>query len=77
MKKEDYTPEETAKFKAERNAKRDAERTASKNHVMVHLSKHAADYYLKFGLKPTGVTFRGSIRNQFTGPARNNQVFTN
>lgn len=61
MKKE-YTPEETAKFLAERNAKREAERGGKKHRetgqVLVHSHK----------------PFRGSIRTQFTGPCRNGNV---
>lgn len=72
MKKE-YTAEETAKFIFERNAKRTAEREAKKNRaVMVHLSKQSADTLLKYALSPKGKTFVGSIRQQFTGPRRNN-----
>jgi hypothetical protein len=75
MKKEDYTAEQTAKFIFERNAKRQADKEAKRNRpVMVHLAKRSIDYYLKFGLKPKGVTFLGSIRAKFTGPCRNNQV---
>lgn len=71
--KKEYTAEETEKFIFDRNAKRQADREAKRNRpVMVHLAKHSLDYYLKFGLKPKGVTFIGSIRDKFTGPRRNN-----
>jgi hypothetical protein len=73
MEKKDFTPQQTAKFISDRNLKRYNERQAKKNRpVMVHLSKHSLDYYLKFGLKPKGTTFIGSIRSKFTGPRRNN-----
>lgn len=69
----EYTKEQTEQFLFERNSKRNQEREGKKNRpVMVHLSKHSLDYYLKYGLKAKGVTFTGSIREKFTGPRRNN-----
>jgi hypothetical protein len=69
----EYTKEETEQFKFDRNQKRKADKEAKRlRGVMVHLSKHSLDYYLKYGLKPKGVTFVGSIREKFTGLRRNN-----
>jgi len=72
--KKEYTAEETAKFKDARRAVTRAEREKKRNPVMVHLSKHAADTILKYALSPKGKTFYGSIRQQFTGARRNNQI---
>ncbi len=76
MKKQekDYTPEETAKFKAERNQKTRDEKYRKQHPEMVFLAKRDMDTILKFGLSTKGKTFVGSVRNQFTGARRNNQV---
>lgn len=58
---EKYTKEQTAKFLTDRNNRRNVERVAKKIKNFVWDSSKGA--------------FRGSIRNQFTGPKRNNQVY--
>lgn len=73
MTKKNYTQEETAQFKSERNAKRDNERIAKKNPEMVHVSvRTGTDKITGLPFRTKGKTFIGSIRNQFTGPRRNN-----
>ena len=69
----EYTKEQTEQFLFERNSKRSQEREAKRlRPIMVHLSKQAMDTILKYGLSTKGKTFRGSIREKFTGPRRNN-----
>jgi hypothetical protein len=73
MAKQIYTQAETEAYLFARNQQRQNEREAKKKRpVMVHLSKHAIDTILKYGLSKKGTTFTGSIREKFTGPRRNN-----
>lgn len=70
-KKVDYTKEQTEQFLFERNAKRTADKEAKRNRpVLIHRSVVQIGHGLMARL--VGVTFRGSIRDKFTGPRRNN-----
>jgi hypothetical protein len=81
--KTNYTPEQTAQFKLERNNKRDGERVLRKQQTYIHVSqklvpltdpKTGEDLGIQIKSWNKGKTFVGSVRKQSIGIKRNNVV---